>query len=457
MKTPSFASHSGLSNLETGKQSQTFREDNQLWSSNNEELTVSILRGCNVVVAGCYGEGTGIPLEMAENGAAETLSVVVERLNRTMELTEDGKMLTNYVDYLQYMGTDAWVDCASISSQTPWRMPMRKSAWRPWSACTTILVIGCPRMAPKTTRRRGNLATKVMKGSAKTIPITSGADPCCNTRLQETMCCAPKNATVSVFNRSSRRRITFLSASPWLSRTARRKRPRVATSTLWPAWTRLKPPPPLILSPRSCRIQLCMTKYLEVNKITTEINSDLECCLNAVVGKESWENGYSMKSTQPCSTDDDCESGKCVITTGDQKDAPKDQLKDPCKWTTVEHPNRCAIAGADTSGTSIAKCLLRRLTTNPKVTEEAVKTVQKVLGGSSDASDADVGKTIMAGALTNTCMGDGNAHLFDQYCWGSACSDCEATPSAKLRVKGLRPATGSREAITDGVRRTRLG
>ena len=34
------------------------------------------------------------------------------RSNRTMELTEDGKMLTNYVDYLQYMGTDAWVDCA---------------------------------------------------------------------------------------------------------------------------------------------------------------------------------------------------------------------------------------------------------------------------------------------------------------------------------------------------------
>ena len=56
-----------------------------------------------------------------------------------------------------------------------------------------------------------------------------------------------------------------------------------------------------------------MSKYLEVNKIVTEINSDLECCLGAVVGVESWDNGYSMKSTQPCESDDQCESGKCLI------------------------------------------------------------------------------------------------------------------------------------------------
>ncbi len=63
----------------------------------------------------------------------------------------------------------------------------------------------------------------------------------------------------------------------------------------------------------------CMSKYLEVNRIVTEINSDLECCLSAVVGVESWDNGYSMKSTQPCENDDQCESGKCLIAGKTQK------------------------------------------------------------------------------------------------------------------------------------------
>ena len=436
----SFAFYLGSRNLETGKQSQTFREDNQLWSSNNEELTVNDFEGCNVVVAGCYGEGTGIPLEMAENKCdVETLSVVVDGLNRTMELTEDGKMLTNYVDYLQYMGTDAWVDCASIVTNS------MADAYEEVSMETMECVYDhpCDWMSAdgpqnnETTRKSCNQGHE---GFCKDNPNHVWCnDPCCNTRLQETMCCAPKNATVSVFKPKFKTEDYVLECLTVAFENSKTEAspggnidslacvdPTEATAAADFVAKKLQDP------------RLCMTKYLEVNKITTEINSDLECCLNAVVGKESWENGYSMKSTQPCSTDDDCESGKCVITTGDQKDAPKDQLKDPCKWTTVEHPNRCAIAGADTSGTSIAKCLLRRLTTNPKVTEEAVKTVQKVLGGSSDASDADVGKTIMAGALTNTCMGDGNAHLFDQYCWGSACSDCEGDTECKAACEGVK-------------------
>ena len=99
-----------------------------------------------------------------------------------------------------------------------------------------------------------------------------------------------------------------------------------------------------------------------------------------------------MKSTQPCETDDDCYSGKCLIPGSNQeKDTPED---DGCAWSSTKLSNRCAMTGSDSSGAAIAQCLTSRLEANNKVTDEVVKTVRKVLGGSSDASDADVGQTI---------------------------------------------------------------
>ena len=68
-----------------------------------------------MVISSCCGEGGGIPLQPAENMCnVERLAEVVDGLNKTMAKTEDGTMLTNHNDYLQHMGTDAWVDCISI-------------------------------------------------------------------------------------------------------------------------------------------------------------------------------------------------------------------------------------------------------------------------------------------------------------------------------------------------------
>ena len=178
----------------------------------------------------------------------------------------------------------------------------------------------------------------------------------------------------------------------------------------------------------------CMSKYLEVNKIVTEINWDLECCLGAVVGVESWDNGYSMKSTQPCESDDQCESGKCLIAGPNTvKDTPID---DGCAWSTATLTNRCAMTGSDASGAAIARCLNRRLKANTKVTDEVVATVKKVLGGSSNATDADVGQTITDSANSQTCMGDGDAWKYDANCWGSECSDCEGDTECKAACVG---------------------
>ena len=109
-------------------------------------------------------------------------------------------------------------------------------------------------------------------------------------------------------------------------------------------------------------------------------------------------------------TDDDCYSGKCLIAgSNQQKDTPK---------TTDVHgrPPRCRTVRDDRIrlvGRAIAQCLTRRLEANNKVTDEVVKTVRKVLGGSSDASDADIGQTITDVAIAQECMGDGDAWKFN--------------------------------------------
>ncbi len=78
------------------------------------------------------------------------------------------------------------------------------------------------------------------------------------------------------------------------------------------------------------------------------------------------------------------------------------------------------MTGSAASGAAIARCLNRRLKKNTKVTDEVVATVKKVLGGSSNATDADVGQTITDSAISQTCMGDGDAWKYDANCWGSS-------------------------------------
>ena len=114
-----------------------------------------------------------------------------------------------------------------------------------------------------------------------------------------------------------------------------------------------------------------------------------------------------MKSAQPCESDDQCESGKCLIMGPNTvKDTPID---DGCVTShRYAHEPILAMTGSDASGAAIARCLNRRLKANTKVTDEVVATVKKVLGGSSNATDADVGQTITDSAISQTCMGGGS-------------------------------------------------
>ena len=450
----SFAFYLGSRSLETGQTSYAFQHENELWGGPDlTELTVADFEGCMLMVDSCYGDGGGIPLTPAENVCSyEKLAEVVEALNATMEKTETGTVLTDYVDYLQHMGTDAWVDCISIVTNS------MEDAWVEETQETTECVVADPCDWMTMDHSDETLVEACNHGSwgycADHPEHAWCADPCCNWDMQQTMCCAPKDATVSVFRPKLKTESYVkecISAAFENSKTTEFPSgdleslkcvdPTEATAAADFIAGKLQNP------------KACMSKYLEVNKIVTEINSDLECCLGAVVGVESWDNGYSMKSTQPCESDDQCESGKCLIAGANTvKDTPMD---DGCAWSTATLTNRCAMTGSDASGAAIARCLNRRLKANTKVTDEVVATVKKVLGGSSNATDADVGQTITDSAISQTCMGDGDAWKYDANCWGSECSDCEGDTECKAACVGAeacnwKPRSHNETACTLG-------
>ena len=288
----------------------------------------------------------------------ERLAEVVVALNATMEKTETGTIMTNYVDYLQHMGTDAWVDCISIVTNS------MQDAWAEEVQETTECVIDDPVriVFPKSQHRlpivrsdyshtlrktetfllQSQCDWQTMDRSNETLveqcnfgtwgyctdnPTNAWCtDPCCNWDKQRTMCCAAKNATISVFRpklKTDDYVMECLTAAFENSKTVdlpsgdldslKCVDPTEATAAADFIAGKLQNP------------KACMSKYLEVSNIVLEINKDLECCLSAVVGEESWDNGYSMKSTQPCETNDDCESGSCLIAgDNDEKDTPVD-------------------------------------------------------------------------------------------------------------------------------------
>ena len=425
----SFTFYLGSRSLETGKTSYTFQEENGLWSNSREVLTVKDFEGCYMVVDSCYGDGGGIPLQPAENKCnIERLAEVVDGLNETIAKTEDGTMLTNYADYLQYMGTDAWVDCISIVTNS------MEDFWARETQESTECVVSEPCDWMNMDYSNETLVEQCNHGSwayCKDYPNHEWCkDPCCNHDLQQTMCCAPRNATVSVFRPKLKTAdYVFECLSTAFENSKTEEFPNGDLDSLYCVDPTEAAAAADFVASKLQNPKACMTKYLEVNNIVTEINSDLDCCLSAVVGVENWDSGYSMKSTQPCESDDDCYSGKCLITgSGQQKDTPTD---DGCAWSATTLTNRCALAGSESSGAAIAHCLTRRLEANNRVTDEAVKTVRKVLGGSSDATDADVGQAITDVAIAQECMGDADGWKYNTHCWGNDCSDCEGETECK--------------------------
>ena len=137
-------------------------------------------------------------LTPAENVCSyEKLAEVVEALNATMEKTETGTVLTDYVDYLQHMGTDAWVDCISIVTNS------MEDAWVEETQETTECVVADPCDWMTMDHSDETLVEACNHGSwgycADHPEHAWCADPCCNWDMQQTMCWRSEDATVSVF------------------------------------------------------------------------------------------------------------------------------------------------------------------------------------------------------------------------------------------------------------------
>lgn len=317
---------------------------------------------------------------------------VVDGLNETIAKTEDGTMLTNYVDYLQYMGTDAWVDCISIVTNS------MEDVWAKETQETTDCVVSEPCDWMNMDHSNETLVEQCNHGSWAYCKDYPNHEWCLSATLE--------NSKTEEFPNGDLDSLYCVV-------------PTEATAAADFVASKLQNP------------KACMTKYLEVN-IVTEINSDLDCCLSAVVGVESWDSGYSMKSTQPCESDDDCYSGKCLITGSDQqKDTPTD---DGCTWSATTLLNRCALAGSESSGAAIAHCLTRRLEANNRVTDEAIKTVRKVLGGSSDAIEPTLVRQSQALPSSKSAWATPTDGSLILTVGGTVVPTARAKPSARLRA-----------------------
>ena len=130
-------------------------------------------------------------------------------------------MLTNYADYLQYMGTDAWVDCISIVAN-PWRISGQEKL-----GIDRGVVQPCDWMNIDYSNE--TLVKQCNHGSwayCKDYPNHEWCkDPAATTTCNK-LRAPPRNATGSVFRPKLKTADYVFECLPPLSRTARRKSPQ---------------------------------------------------------------------------------------------------------------------------------------------------------------------------------------------------------------------------------------
>ena len=125
----------------------------------------------------------------------------------------------------------------------------------------------------------------------------------------------------------------------------------------------------------------------------------MNCCLKGTVGEFSWnENKFS--SNQPCTKDADCYSGTCIVTSSDSK-----PTADTNCWVAGTHKYTCSVASTANVGESMAKCLVEKLGARGDF-EKEMAALKTVLGGSTTATNAQLGQGIIDGAAYQTCNGD---------------------------------------------------
>jgi|TARA_B110000238_G_scaffold186954_1_gene216596 hypothetical protein len=280
-----------------------------------------------------------------------------------------------WVDFVQFTGQDAWIDCMEIirSSMT--------DNYVVESRTTDQCVADYPE------------DTWDFYGYCRdTEPDHPWcADPCCNPHLQETQCCAPRAVDVTLFRPifDQNTFVTKCIVSDITSRGSVDGNNSVASGVT----------PAVKISEKLAAPDECLAATAKVTEKVTSIQTDMNCCLKGTVGEFSWnENKFS--SNQPCTKDADCYSGTCIVTSSDSK-----PTADTNCWVAGTHKYTCSVASTANVGESMAKCLVEKLGARGDF-EKEMAALKTVLGGSTTATNAQLGQGIIDGAAYQTCNGD---------------------------------------------------
>ena len=327
-----------------------------------------------------------------------------EILTGVKSLIDDSLALrstSQWTDYLQYTGTDTWIDCVDIFYQSMQDGEGEK----------TIVTDQCTKSLPAEVYDPWRYCRDDPESEYC-------SDPCCNFQLQETKCCAPTEQTVTV-SRPTFDNAAFAQRCVESDYNARGAcGPDCIDSTL--NISKTLAPAEKIYEVQS-KPDICLEKTNDVTAKVTAIQQDIGCCLKAVVGE--WdESARAFTSKQPCNNPDHCFSKSCIKTDGNTN---PDQQGD-CFPEGTAYTNACAVASADDVGAALATCLISKLEAREGFATQ-ISGLKVLLAGSTSASMEDVGEGILDLGAAQTCEGP-DGWLFDpnNFCqnWNPATNSC---------------------------------
>lgn len=337
-----------------------------------------------------------IPTRAPGHCSFERFGELTVQMNKLIDAAVAGTSSATWTDFMQYTGKDDWIECMDIfmSSMTDavgekqmetdvCSKELPEDVYDPWGFCMNA------------------------------TDDAYCADPCCNLDLQSKKCCAPTMQTVSV----PRPEIDWENfayrclASDYSVRGSCGVECFDENNTIGSA---LAPATNIFKTQKAPDI--CLEASSAVTTKALAIQSDLSCCLKAVIGEFDW-NSNSFKSNQPCNNPSECYSGKCIKTNGDSNPETLKNLEDSerCFPEGKSFTNACAVASQEKAGEALATCVVDKLTSRGGF-ERQIASLKVMLGGSSSATLAEVGDGIISLGAQETCEGP-DGWRFDPNNW----------------------------------------
>ena len=291
-------------------------------------------------------------------------------------------------DYIVHTGKDDWVECMDI---------FRTSALLNGTKTVTRMTDDCVRELPDGAWDWWSLCNADW-GSNPEDPYCQ--DPCCNYDLQSSMCCAAQEVSYDVpapsFDFESFSYSCILSDLRSIISQGSDLAPNPALAD---ALADARNIFDLTLHPEKC-----LQETDSVASVIAGIQEDLTCCLKAVVGEWDW-NANKFVSNMPCDSTSACPySGSCDVTSENTNPDPEGS----CWPDRTAFTNGCAVASQAKAGAGIAMCLDNKLAEREKIAVAygaAREALKVLLGGSKNATFAEIGEVIIEQSGYQSCEG----------------------------------------------------